>query len=58
MIKKYVCIPRGFLVINVCIQGKNLCSPCIMAMPFSEYSTIIHSSALSIVEICASGWKT
>jgi hypothetical protein len=28
MVKKYVCIPRSFLVINVCIQGKTLCSPC------------------------------
>jgi len=29
MVKKnYVCIPRSFLVINVCNQGKNLCSPC------------------------------
>ena len=26
--KKYVCIPRSFLVINVCNQGKILCSPC------------------------------
>jgi hypothetical protein len=26
--KKYVCIPRSFLVINVCNQGKTLCSPC------------------------------
>ena len=25
----YVCIPRSFLVINVCNQGKTLCSPCI-----------------------------
>jgi hypothetical protein len=25
----YVCIPCGFLVINVCNQGKTLCSPCI-----------------------------
>jgi len=23
------CIPRGVLVINVCNQGKTLCSPCI-----------------------------
>ena len=23
------CIPRSFLVIHVCYQGKNLCSPCI-----------------------------
>jgi len=28
--KKYVCIPRSFLVINVCNQGKNLYSPCIL----------------------------
>jgi len=26
--KIYVCIPRSFLVINVCNQGKTLCSPC------------------------------
>jgi len=29
MVKKYVCIPRNFLVISVCNQGKTLCSPCI-----------------------------
>jgi len=29
-LKKKVCIPCSFLVINVCNQGKNLCSPCIM----------------------------
>jgi len=28
MVKKYVCIPRSFLVINVSNQGKTLCSPC------------------------------
>ena len=28
MFKKYICIPRSFLVINVCNQGKTLCSPC------------------------------
>jgi len=27
--KKNCCMPRSFLVINVCNQGKNLCSPCI-----------------------------
>jgi len=27
--KNYFSIPRSFLVINVCNQGKNLCSPCI-----------------------------
>jgi len=26
--KKNVCIPRSFLVIRVCNQGKTLCSPC------------------------------
>ena len=25
----YVCIPHSFIVINVCNQRKNLCSPCI-----------------------------
>ena len=29
ILKKKVCIPRSFLVINVCDQGKTLCSPCI-----------------------------
>jgi len=28
MVKKCVCIPHSFLVINVCNQGKTLCSPC------------------------------
>ena len=28
MVKKYVCIPHSFLVINVCNQEKTLCSPC------------------------------
>jgi hypothetical protein len=28
ILKKKVCIPRSFFVINVCNQGKNLCSPC------------------------------
>ena len=26
----YVCTARGFLVVNVCNQGKTLCSPCII----------------------------
>jgi len=29
MVKKYVSIPRSFLVTNVCNQGKTLCTPCI-----------------------------
>jgi hypothetical protein len=28
MVKKYDCIPRSFLVINVCNQGQTLRSPC------------------------------
>jgi hypothetical protein len=28
ILKKKVCILRSFLVINVCKQGKALCSPC------------------------------
>jgi hypothetical protein len=27
-VKKYVCIPRSFLVIHVCNQRRTLCSPC------------------------------
>jgi len=34
--KIYVFIPRSFLVVNVCNQGKNLCSSCI----FTQYSTV------------------
>jgi hypothetical protein len=30
--KKCVCIPRSLLVINVCNQGKTLCSPCTIAI--------------------------
>jgi hypothetical protein len=29
MLQLYVCIPCSFLVIDVCNQGKTLCSPCI-----------------------------
>jgi len=28
MVKKYDCIPHSIVVIDVCNQGKNLCSPC------------------------------
>ena len=28
----YVSITRSFLVINVCSQGKNLCTPCIISV--------------------------
>jgi hypothetical protein len=43
----YVCIPRSFLVINVCNQAKNVCSPCISLLTFSytrksRYSVTCH----------------
>ena len=28
--KEHVCIPRSFLVVNVCNLGKTFCSPCIL----------------------------
>ena len=31
MVKKYVRIQRSFHVINVCNQGKTLCSPCVFS---------------------------
>jgi hypothetical protein len=40
--KKYVCIPRGFLVINVCNQGKTLCSPCIIRLSQTTIYTCIN----------------
>jgi len=36
--QKHVCIPRSFVVKNVCSQGKTLCSPCILQ---TDESTII-----------------
>jgi hypothetical protein len=36
--KKYVCIPRSFLVINVCNQGKTSCSPCIFLPNVPQFS--------------------
>ena len=42
MLQKYVCIPRSFLVINVCNQGKNLSSPCIsIGLTCYSYSSIM-----------------
>jgi hypothetical protein len=31
VVRKYVCIPRSFLVVNICNQEKTLCSPCTFA---------------------------
>jgi len=42
MVKKYVFIPRSFLVIHVCNQGKTLCSPCRTASrKMQEYCLIL-----------------
>ena len=41
MIKKYVCVPRSFLVINVCNQGKNLCSPCTSLSADTRVATVM-----------------
>ena len=34
----YVCIPHCFLVINICNQGKTLCSPCTSIKTYRLYS--------------------
>ena len=41
--KKYICIPRSFLVINICNQGKTLCSPCI----YIQQDATLHSLFIS-----------
>jgi hypothetical protein len=35
--KKKVCIPRSFLVLKVCKQGKNLCSPSSIISKLTKY---------------------
>ena len=49
--KKKGCIPRSFLVINVCNQGRNLCSPCIiicgLAISTMFFHTILWKSQFS-----------
>jgi len=48
VLQLHVCIPRSFLVIKVCNQGKTLCSPCmsvavaVMFQNNSEKSRLIH----------------
>jgi len=41
MVKNYVCIPRSFLVIKVCNQGKTLCSPCISEVPEKFFNVVM-----------------
>ena len=43
MKKIYVCIPRSFLVINVCKRGKTLCSPCITDKTQHSQQTEVHA---------------
>jgi hypothetical protein len=43
----YVCIPRSFLVINVCNQGKTLYSPCI----YSYMYVYIYASFFAVFPV-------
>ena len=47
----YDFIPRRFLVINVCNQGKNLCSPCTFRLTVNCNRYIIHSVPFHILYI-------
>jgi hypothetical protein len=48
--KKYVCIPRSFIVINVCNQGKNLCSPCILvSLGSKKVNKSLYRSGLALI---------
>jgi len=42
----YIFIPRSFLVINVCIQGKTLCSPCIIIWLIACVSRSLEKSTI------------
>jgi hypothetical protein len=53
--KKYVCIPRSSLVINVCKQGKTLCSPCIFC-PYSSFLGMISGVRREVDENCFLGY--
>ena len=48
--KKYVCIPRSFLVLNVCKQGKNLCSSCILFSSQEVFNLRSSEDACKIVQ--------
>jgi len=45
--KKNVFIPRSFLVINVCNEGKTLCSPCTFMKPFKASDLLYAKPALT-----------
>jgi hypothetical protein len=58
--KKYVCIPRGFLVVNVCNQEKTLCSPCILETNLSLRcinTSIPHPVCFPASEKPGDGWR-
>jgi len=50
--KKYVCIPRSFLVINACNQGKTLCSPCIIRNNWSLLTMFNNYNIINAVFSC------
>jgi hypothetical protein len=50
--KKYVCIPRSFLVINICNQGKTLCSPCTL-FPSNCWPCHLWGSHSDVLEVSA-----
>ena len=61
MLKKiHICIPRNFLVINVCNQGKTLCSPCtsvICIKVLAQYRRLRYdlvSSEATLIKTCNS----
>jgi hypothetical protein len=49
MVKKYVCIPRRFLVINACNQGKTLRSLCSFK---KSYELLINPTYCTILKKC------
>ena len=58
--KKYVCIPRSFLVINVCNRRKILCSPCITIAVKSinnhvTSACVLRTSVLEFALSCVTG---
>ena len=48
--KNYVCIPGSFLVVNICNQGKNLCSPC-------SFQRNLHTKFKHLSHCFTSPWK-
>ena len=55
-IKKKVCVPRSFLVINVCNQGKTLCLPCRTCC--SREKSVVELSLFSVIYRPRTNYKT